>query len=55
MLSRRKNSIYHNKDYNINKLEELFSELENGLNDVNDNLMNYNQKNISIFKIFNTI
>jgi hypothetical protein len=49
------NNTYHTKDYNINKIDEIMDEINKGINEINDNMINYNEKNVSIYKIFKSI
>ena len=44
-----------NSDYNIDKVNEILLEINHGMNEINDNLIEYNEKNISIYKIFKSI
>lgn len=40
-------------NYNINKIEEIMIEIEKGVDQINENLINFNEKNLSIYKLFN--
>lgn len=42
-------------DYNISKIEEILLELNKGVNQINDELINYDKKSIAIFKLFNEL
>ena len=39
-------------EYNISKIEQILVEINKGVNEINDNLIKFDNKNIAIFKIF---
>lgn len=42
-------------EYNVSKIEEILLELNKGVNQINDKLIQYDNKNIAIFKAFNNL